>query len=198
MTTATYMLLSVAGSVILLAAAPTHAGWGADVGSYHRYHHFYGPHAYCGFYRHRGYRVYPRYRGPLGSYRSDYRTHGPYGRPAPPYSASIEGDLANLYRSGPKVYVHHGADAPVWSEEHVARHRDASQTMLHIVIVSPSGEVSVDRRDLGHVGQWPQGQIQLAVSPGRYTVHLRRADSVYSREVQVYEGMTTIVQAGLR
>jgi hypothetical protein len=70
--------------------------------------------------------------------------------------------------------------------------------MLHIVIVSPSGEVSVDRRDLGHVGQWPQGRIQLAVLPGRYTVHLRRAGSVYSREVQVYEGLVTIVKAGLR
>ena len=135
---------------------------------------------------------------PLGSYRSGYWPHGLYGRPAPPYSASIGGELARLYQSGPKVYVHHGADAPIWSEEHMARHRDAPQTMLHIVIASPSGEVSVDRRDLGHVGQWPQGQIQLAVSPGRYTVHLRRNGSVYSREVQVYEGMATLVKAGLR
>ena len=198
MTTATYLLLGVVGSVMLLAAAPTHAGGSAGIGSYHRYHRFHRHHADCGLYRHRGHRVYPRYQGPLGSYRSGYRPHGPYGRPAPPYSASIEGDLANLYRSGPKVYVHYGADAPIWSEAHVAPHPEAPQTMLHIVIVSPSGEVSVDRRDLGHVGQWPQGQIQLAVSPGRYTVHLRRAGSVYSREVQVYEGLVTIVKAGLR
>jgi hypothetical protein len=53
MTTATYMLLGVIGSVMLLAAAPAHAGGGAGIGSYHRYYRFHSPHAYCGFYRHR-------------------------------------------------------------------------------------------------------------------------------------------------
>lgn len=198
MTTASCLLLSVVCCTIGLAAAPAQAGECLWVGSPHRYDRFHGHPAHYGFYRHRGHRVYPRYRSPLGSYRWGYWPHGLYGRPAPPYSASIGGDLARLYQSGPKVYVHYGVDAPIWSEEHVARHRDAPQTMLHIVMASPSGEVSVDRRDLGHVGKWPQGQIQLAVSPGRYTVHLRRNGSVYSREVQVYEGMATIVKAGLR
>ena len=151
MTTAPCLLLGVVCSTMVLAAAPAQAGECLWVGSPYHYDCFYGHRAHYGFYRHRGHRVYPRYQGPLGSYRSGYRPHGPYGHPAPPYSASIEGDLANLYRSGPKVYVHYGADAPIWSEEHMARHRDAPQTMLHIVIASPSGEVSVDRRDLARL-----------------------------------------------
>ena len=110
----------------------------------------------------------------------------------------ISGERAEFYRSSPKVYVHYGADAPVWTEEHVLRRKADAETMLHIVIASRRGEVSLDDRSLGRAERWTRGRMQLPVSPGRHTVHLRRGGEVYSRDVQAYPGMTTIVRAGLR
>lgn len=198
MTPVINVLLGMVCSVVILVAAPAQAGGGARVGSYQRYDRVYRHYPYHSFSRYRRPRVYYHYRPPLRRYRPDYRYREYYGRPVPPYSGSIEGEMADFYRSRPKVSVHYGADAPIWSEEHVVRDLDTSQAILHIMIASPSGEVSVDEHDLGHVGQWTQGQMRLALSPGRYTVHLRRDGSVYSREVKVYEGMATIVKAGVR
>jgi hypothetical protein len=204
----THLLLVVLGSVMALTASPTQAGGSFVVGSHYRYKSFHVHDHHRGFHRYRGHRGHYRYRGHyrghyrygghFGSHRLHYKRYGPYGHPAPPYSGTIRGELAELYRSGPDVYVHHGADAPVWSEYHLARHDAAPQTMLHIVMASPSGAVSVDGHPLGQAGTWPQGRMRLPIAPGTYTVQLHRAGIVYSRQIYVYEGMATVVTAALR
>ena len=198
MTIATHLLLAVVGSVMVLTAVPVQSGGGFAVDTYRRYDDFHGRDT------HRSFRRYwrpwgdHRHRGHYGSYQPGFRYYRPHRHATPPYSGAIRGELAELYRSGPQVQAHYGADAPVWSENHVAHHNDAPQTMLHIVVASPSGQITVDGRDLGHVAQWSKGRVQLAISPGSHTVQLRRGDSVYSRQVQAYEGLATVVKAGLR
>lgn len=198
MRTATHLLLGVLGSIMALTALPAQAGGGCVVGSPYHCESFHVHDHHRGFHRHRGYRRHYRYGGYFGSRRFYHERYRPYGHPAPPYSGTIRGELADLYRSGPNVYVHHGADAPVWSEYHLARHDAAPQTMLHIVIASPSGAVSVDGHSLGQAGTWPQGRMRLPIAPGTYTVQLHRAGTVYSRQIHVYEGMATIITAALR
>lgn len=198
MTIATHLLLVVVGSVMVLTAVPVQAGGSFAVDTYRRYDYFHGRDAYRSFRRYGRYWGDHRYRGHSGRCCLGFRYYRPHRHAEPPYSGAIRGELAELYRSGPQVHAHYGADAPVWSENHVAHHNDAPQTMLHIVIASPSGQLSVDGHDLGHVAQWPKGRVQLAITPGSHTIQLRRGDSVYSRKVYAYEGLATVVKAGIR
>ena len=195
---ATHLLLAVVGSAMILTAVPVQAGGRYAVDTYRRDGYFHRHDAYRSFRRYGRYWSDYRYRGHVGRCCLGFRYYQPRRHAEPPYTGVIRGKMAEFYRSRPQVLAHYGADAPVWSEDHLAHHNDAPQTMLHIVIASPTGQLSVDGRDLGHVAQWPKGRIQLAITPGSHTIKLRRGDSVYTRKVHAYEGLATVVKAGIR
>ena len=204
MTSATDVLIGAICSILMLTVIPPQARGDSFSTSRRHYQSFQRHFPHRSYHRHRRHQRYVPYRETyrrhrLGWTRREFRRNlDTHRQSAPPYSGTIVGEQARLYQSGPSVSAHYGADAPIWSETYVAPHQNVHQAQLHIIMASPTGGVSVDERDLGRVEGWQQGRMQLPLSPGRYTVSLRRSGSIYKRQVQVYEGMITVVRAGIR
>ena len=91
---------------------------------------------------------------------------------------------AVVYTSPPVVYT----SPPV-----VQTPSPAAAATLQIVVAPLLADIYLDGRYLGRAQEFPNGLVQLAVSPGSHTVELRFGVTAHTHTVSVGAGSTVVV-----
>jgi hypothetical protein len=138
-----------------------------------------GFHGHHGFYRHHGH--HGHYHRGFSSRVSFHLGFGfPFFYPAP----VVYGPPAVVYTSPAVVYT----PPPV-----VQAPPPAASGTLRIVVAPLLADIYLDGRYIGRAQEFPDGQVQLAVSPGSHTVELRLGATAHVHTVSVGAGATVVV-----
>lgn len=137
------------------------------------------------------------WRGRGGYNRGGVSFHLGLGIPVQPYYVP----RPPVYYYPPVVYappaVVYSAPSVVYSSPPVVQTPPTAAALLQILVAPLQADIYLDGRYIGRAEEFPDGRVQLSVTPGSHTVELRFGTTAHTHTVNIGAGSTVVVSDSL-